>query len=112
MDGSFKGAVPESMKTVDSLAGVKEGKGGIGDTVYIIIDPRCPYCREAYNLTRAYAAKGHSIKWIPSAALGNPEDGVPLAALSCRPRTRKRWRECWASTSRSALSHRRKRSNS
>ncbi|MFK0093873.1 hypothetical protein [Pseudomonas sp. NPDC090592] len=80
MDGSFKGAIPESMKTVDSLAGVKEGKGGIGDTVYIIIDPRCPYCREAYNLTRAYAAKGHSIKWIPSAALGNPADGVPLAA--------------------------------
>lgn len=80
MDGSFKGGIPESMKTVDSLAGVKEGKGGIGDTVYIIIDPRCPYCREAYNLTRAYAAKGHSIKWIPSAALGNPADGVPLAA--------------------------------
>ncbi|MGO3987618.1 hypothetical protein ABI582_25005 [Pseudomonas sp. SAS7] len=80
MDGTFKGAIPESMKTVDALAGIKEGKGGIGDTVYIIIDPRCPYCREAYNLTRAYAAKGHSIKWIPSAALGNPADGVPLAA--------------------------------
>ncbi|WP_274411037.1 hypothetical protein [Pseudomonas sp. NEEL19] len=80
MDGSFKGAIPESMKTVDALAGIKEGEGGIGDTVYIIIDPRCPYCRQAYNLTRAYAAKGHSIKWIPSAALGNPADGVPLAA--------------------------------
>lgn len=80
MDGTYKGEIPVSMKTVDSLAGVKEGKGGIGDTVYIIIDPRCPYCREAYNLTRAYAAKGHTIKWIPSAALGNPSDGVPLAA--------------------------------
>ncbi|MDD2062038.1 hypothetical protein OGV25_23420 [Pseudomonas sp. P1B16] len=80
MDGKYQGAVPESMKTVDSLAGVKEGDGDIGDTVYIIIDPRCPYCREAYNLTRAYAAKGHTIKWIPSAALGNPADGVPLAA--------------------------------
>ncbi|HDS1733926.1 MULTISPECIES: hypothetical protein [Pseudomonas] len=80
MDGKFQGTVPESMKTVDSLAGVKEGDGGIGDTVYIIIDPRCPYCREAYNLTRAYAAKGHTIKWIPSAALGNPAEGVPLAA--------------------------------
>ncbi|MBK4987445.1 MULTISPECIES: hypothetical protein [Pseudomonas] len=80
MDGTYKGDIPESMKTVDSLAGVKEGKGGIGDTVYIIIDPRCPFCREAYNLTRAYAAKGHTIKWIPSAALGNPAEGVPLAA--------------------------------
>ncbi len=89
MDGSFKGAIPESMKTVDSLAGIKEGKGGIGDTVYIIIDPRCPYCREAYNLTRAYAAKGHSIKWIPSAALGNPADGVPLAATILQTKDQK-----------------------
>ncbi|MCX2889476.1 MULTISPECIES: hypothetical protein [unclassified Pseudomonas] len=89
MDGSFKGAIPESMKTVDSLAGIKEGKGGIGDTVYIIIDPRCPYCREAYNLTRAYAAKGHSIKWIPSAALGNPADGVPLAATILQAKDQK-----------------------
>lgn len=80
MDGTFTGAIPESMKTVDSLAGFKEGEGAIGDTVYIIIDPRCPYCRQAYNLTRAYVAKGHSIKWIPTAALGNPADGVPLAA--------------------------------
>ncbi|OAS20352.1 hypothetical protein AYO08_26895 [Pseudomonas putida] len=89
MDGTFKGAIPESMKTVDSLAGIKEGKGGIGDTVYIIIDPRCPYCREAYNLTRAYAAKGHSIKWIPSAALGNPADGVPLAATILQTKDQK-----------------------
>lgn len=80
MDGSFTGSIPESMKTVDSLAGLKEGEGAIGDTVYIIIDPRCPYCRQAYSLTRAYVAKGHSIKWIPTAALGNPTEGVPLAA--------------------------------
>jgi len=80
MGGSFTGSIPESMKTVDSLAGLKEGDGAIGDTVYIVIDPRCPYCRQAYNLTRAYVAKGHSIKWIPTAALGNPTDGVPLAA--------------------------------
>jgi len=89
MDGSYKGDIPESMKTVDSLAGVKEGKGSIGDTVYIIIDPRCPFCREAYNLTRAYAAKGHSIKWIPSAALGNPADGVPLAATILQAKDQK-----------------------
>jgi len=89
MDGSYTGDIPESMKTVDSLAGVKEGKGSIGDTVYIIIDPRCPFCREAYNLTRAYAAKGHSIKWIPSAALGNPADGVPLAATLLQAKDQK-----------------------
>ena len=80
MDGRYQGDIPVSMKTVDSLSGFKEGNGDIADTVYIIIDPRCPYCRAAYNQTRAYVKAGHTIKWIPAAALGNPQDGVPLAA--------------------------------
>lgn len=80
MDGKYLGEIPESMKTVDSLAGVKEGNGDVADTVYIVIDPRCPYCQQAYNQSRAFIKKGHTIKWIPTAALGNPQDGVPLAA--------------------------------
>ncbi|MPN22258.1 hypothetical protein SDC9_169641 [bioreactor metagenome] len=79
-DGKFTGTIPESMKTVDSLAGVKEGKGGIADTLYIIVDPRCPYCRKAYNITREYVKKGYTIKWIPTVALGDPANGLPLAA--------------------------------
>lgn len=79
-DGKFTGAIPESMKTVDSLAGVKEGKGGIADTLYIIIDPRCSYCRKTYSITREYVKKGYSIKWIPAVALGDPANGLPLAA--------------------------------
>lgn len=80
MDGKFTGAVPEAMKTVDTLAGFKEGKGDIENTVYIIIDPRCPYCRKAYNMTREYVKKGYAIKWIPTVALGDPVNGLPLAA--------------------------------
>jgi len=79
-DGKFTGTIPESMATVDSLAGVKEGKGGIADTLYIIVDPRCPYCRKAYNITREYVKKGYTIKWIPIVALGDPANGLPLAA--------------------------------
>lgn len=79
-DGKFTGAIPESMKTVDSLAGVREGKGGIVDTLYIIIDPRCSYCRKTYNITREYVKRGYSIKWIPAVALGDPANGVPVAA--------------------------------
>lgn len=79
-DGKFSGAVPASMQAVDSLAGIKEGRGGIADTLYIIVDPRCPYCRKAYNITRDYVKKGYSIKWIPVVALGDPANGVPLAA--------------------------------
>jgi len=78
MSGSFAGEIPPAMHTVDSLRGVKEGQGGIGDTVYVIIDPRCPYCQMAYQLTRPYVERGHTIKWIPTAALGSA--GVPLAA--------------------------------
>ncbi len=80
MDGTYTGEVPGAMRTVDSLQGIKEGNGGIGDTVYVIIDPRCPYCQQAYKNTRPYAAKGHTIKWIPTAALGDPANGIPLAA--------------------------------
>jgi len=79
-DGEFNLPIPESMKTVDSLMGLKEGEGGIVDTLYIIIDPRCPYCRRAYDITREYVKKGHTIKWIPTVALGEAEEGLPLAA--------------------------------
>lgn len=80
MEGKFTGPIPEAIKTVDSLAGFTEGKGGISDTVYIIIDPRCPYCRKAYNFTREYVKKGRTIKWIPTVALGDPANGIPLAS--------------------------------
>ena len=85
--GSYNGVIPDSIKTVDSLAGIKEGKGGPADTLYVIFDPRCPYCRKAYNETRAYVKRGFTIKWIPAVALGNPEQGVALAAtvLQAKP---------------------------
>jgi thiol:disulfide interchange protein DsbG len=78
--GAYSGPIPESIKAVDSLAGIKEGKGGAADTLYVIFDPRCPYCRKAYGATRDYVKRGFSIKWIPAVALGHPEDGIPLAA--------------------------------
>jgi thiol:disulfide interchange protein DsbG len=80
MDLKYTGALPESMTTVDQMAGIKEGKGGIADTVYIMFDPRCPFCRQAYNNTRAFVSQGRTIKWIPVVALGEPAKGVPLVA--------------------------------
>jgi thiol:disulfide interchange protein DsbG len=78
--GKYSGAIPESIKTIDTLAGIKEGKGGQADTLYVIVDPRCPYCRKAYNLTREYVKRGFTIKWIPAVVLGNPQQGNALAA--------------------------------
>lgn len=80
MDLKYTGELPESMKTIDQMVGIKEGKGGIADTVYIMFDPRCPFCRQAYNNTRAFVGQGRTIKWIPVVALGDPAKGVPLVA--------------------------------
>lgn len=87
LNGKFSGTLPESIKTIDTLAGIKEGPGGPADTLYIVFDPRCPYCRQAYHRTRAYVGKGHTIKWIPAVLLGNPAQGTPLAAtiLQAKP---------------------------
>lgn len=80
MSTPYKGPVPESIKAIDGLAGIKEGKGGPADTLYIIFDPRCPYCRKAFGALRPYVAKGFTVKWIPAVVLGDPQEGEPLAA--------------------------------
>jgi hypothetical protein len=78
--GPYSGTIPESIKAIDSLAGIKEGHGGPTDTLYVIFDPRCPYCRQAYNITRPYVQHGFTIKWIPTLALGNTVQGMGFAA--------------------------------
>ncbi len=85
--GKYSGDIPESIKTIDSLAGIKEGKGGQADTLYVIFDPRCPYCRKAYTYTREYVKRGFTIKWIPAVVLGNPPQGTALSAtiLQAKP---------------------------
>ncbi len=83
-DGKAPTQIPEAIRLVDGLAGFKEGKGGPADTLYVIIDPRCPYCRRAYLNTREHVKNGATIKWIPTAALGRPEQGLPLAATILR----------------------------
>lgn len=83
-DGKAPTQIPDAIKLVDELAGYKEGKGGPQDTLYIIIDPRCPYCRKAYLSTREHVKNGATIKWIPTSALGNPEQGIPLSTTILR----------------------------
>lgn len=79
LDPLFKGKVPESIEALDSLGGVKIGHAGAGGTLYIIIDPRCPYCHQAYDALKPYMDKGISIKWIPTIALGKNEEGLKMA---------------------------------
>jgi thiol:disulfide interchange protein DsbG len=79
LDPLYKGNLPESIAAVDSLGGIKIGSAPAGGTLYIIIDPRCPYCHQAYDALKPYMDKGFSIKWIPTVALGKSEDALEMA---------------------------------
>jgi len=80
IDGKFTGKVPEFLVAAEQLAGVKEGRGKVEDTLYIIFDPRCSACRYIYTETRAHVANGRTVKWIPIIALGDTAKGESLSA--------------------------------
>ena len=86
--GKYTGEIPEAIKALDSLGGPKIGNGGPGETLYVIIDPRCPYCHQAYDSLKPYMDKGVTIKWIPTVALGQPEQGLPQANAVLHAKTR------------------------
>lgn len=74
------GKVPDAIKGIASLVGVREGGGDADKTLYIIFDPRCGHCHAVYKKTRQYVANGGTIKWIPVTVLGQPEAGVRLVS--------------------------------
>lgn len=71
---------PESILMLDQLSGVKENKQNPRDTLYIVIDPRCPYCQKTYSQSRDYIANGKSIKWIPAIVLGQSDKALEAAS--------------------------------
>ena len=70
MAGDFKGEVPESIKAINNLKGITFGKAPIDKTLFILFDPRCPYCKQVFDNQQKYIDKGYSFKWIPTEALG------------------------------------------
>lgn len=86
--GEFKGNTPESIKAIDSLSGVRLGKGDLNNTLYVIVDPRCPYCKNAYENLKPYMDMGITVKIIPTVALGNPSQGAPMANAMMKAKTR------------------------
>ena len=59
------------------------------DTVYIVYDPRCPYCHSLFNKISKLdlKAKEITIKWLPSLALGTDDNAEKLATLSLRAKS-------------------------
>lgn len=74
------GKPSEAIAGLSALTGIKEGKASIDKTLYIVIDPRCPYCHNVYNKTRAFVKAGGTIKWLPSTVLGDNASGARLVA--------------------------------
>lgn len=72
--------IPEALKLVDSLAGVKEGSGKPQDTLYILYDPNCIWCHRSFSSLRPYVNKGYTIKWLPTVALGRTPTSLALAS--------------------------------
>jgi thiol:disulfide interchange protein DsbG len=65
-------SIPASIQKISKLKGVKEGDAPIYRTLYVFFDPRCPYCKRLYEMTRnAKDLKGHSVEWIPTTILGD-----------------------------------------
>ncbi|WP_173912964.1 hypothetical protein [Acinetobacter sp. Marseille-Q1618] len=85
--GEWKGENPPAIAMLSKLKGAKEGKGSDADTLYILYDPRCPNCHDAYRATRKYVEKGFSIKWIPTVLLKQSEDGYKLGAATLKDPT-------------------------
>jgi hypothetical protein len=72
--------ISAAISGISKLTGITEGKAAPDKTLYIIFDPRCPYCHGAYTKTREYVKKGGTIKWIPTTVLGQSGDGATLVA--------------------------------
>lgn len=78
--GKNQGETPEIMKLLDKMGGFKMDESvSIADTVYVIYDPRCPYCKSLHEklLNTDLKGKEITIKWLPSLALGVSDANDP-----------------------------------
>lgn len=82
--GEFKGEIPKVITLLDNLKGFKEDPSvKPEDTVYIIYDPRCPYCHSLFEKIHTaidLKQKKITVKWLPSVALGVKGDSDPAIA--------------------------------
>lgn len=82
--GEFKGEVPKVIGLLDSLKGFKEDPSvKPEDTVYVIYDPRCPYCHGLFDRIHKEVdlkQKKITVKWLPTVALGAKGDNDPVIA--------------------------------
>ncbi len=84
--GAYAEDTPIVFNLLDNMKGFKTSDASATDTVYIFYDPRCPVCQEAHQKIDLIdlKAKNIAVKWLPTTALGNNEDGRQRAAVAFR----------------------------
>lgn len=83
--GKYEGEVHPIVDILDDLQGFKYDESvPAADTVYIIYDPRCPYCHALFNKIQTIdlKAKQITIKWLPTLALGEDSEAAKRAVAS------------------------------
>lgn len=88
--GKFEGEQHPIVNILDSLQGFKyDDSVAAADTVYIVYDPRCPYCHNLFEKVSNIdlKAKQITVKWLPSLALGTDDNAEKLAAMALRAKT-------------------------
>ena len=81
--GKFEGEVHPLVGILDKLKGYKYDESvAPADTVYVVYDPRCPYCEALLDKISNVDLKEKqiTIKWLPTLALGDDADVRALGA--------------------------------
>lgn len=89
--GKFAGQAHPIVDILDGLKGFKYDESvAAADTVYVVYDPRCPYCHSLYEKLEATDLKNKqiTIKWLPSLALGVTPEAEKLAAMALQSKNK------------------------
>ena len=81
--GKYEGEVHPLINVLDERKGFKyDNSVAPADTVYIVYDPRCPYCEALFDKISNIDLKEKQItvKWLPSLALGDTPEARAMAA--------------------------------
>lgn len=75
-------------KRLEQAAWVAEGTAqGAKNTIYVFVDPNCPYCNLAWRALQPYEAAGLQVRWIPVATLGPTSMPKAIEVLAAADKT-------------------------
>lgn len=71
---------------LDKASYVVEGAKTPKSTIYVFVDPNCPYCHFLWQALQPYEAAGLQVNWIPVATLGPTSMPKAIEVLAAKDR--------------------------